>query len=162
MREFDTNGLRLAEYQGKLFELSTKECECSSNVFLRRFCYSSLLDVLDKNDASLLSLVPSEGILEIETQFGESSYGKNKYSAESLFWMGYIYRYISYTRNVKTKFIMCLFPPKKMNELYFAYHTQSPEWCVNSLLELNELSENVFDCNWRLKQTIKKRENSSL
>ncbi len=157
MREFDNNGLRLAEYQGKLFELSTKACNCSSSVFLRRFYYSNLLTVLDKNDSSLISLVPSEGLEEIEKQFGKSSYGKIKYSTESLFWMGYIYRYISYTRNVETKFIMRLFPPKTMNDVYFAYHTQSPEWCVDSLLELNHITEDVFDCNWRLKQVIQQK-----
>ena len=42
MRELDTNGLRLCEYQGKLFEESASRFPCSTKVFLRRFYY--LLD----------------------------------------------------------------------------------------------------------------------
>ncbi len=53
MREFDTNGLRLAEYQGRLFELS-RDLDCSTAIFLRRFRNSDLLMKLDKNESYLL------------------------------------------------------------------------------------------------------------
>ena len=56
MREFDLNGLRLAEYQAKLFERSTKLLDCSTAVFLRRFLHSDLLKLIDKNDSSRISL----------------------------------------------------------------------------------------------------------
>ena len=48
MRELDTNGLRLCEYQGKLFEESASRFPCSTKVFLRRFYYSKLLETLKK------------------------------------------------------------------------------------------------------------------
>ena len=48
MRNFDHNGLLLAEYQGKLFEESASRFPCSTKVFLRRFYYSKLLEKLDK------------------------------------------------------------------------------------------------------------------
>ena len=51
MREFDLNGLRLAEYQGRLFEESSKHLNCSSSIFIRRFLYSDLLKLLDLNDS---------------------------------------------------------------------------------------------------------------
>ena len=47
----------------------------------------------------------------------------------------------------------------KINELYFVFHTQSMEWCVESLLEIFNLNKNVFDKNWRLKEVIKEKEN---
>ena len=50
MKKFDLNGLRLAEYQGKLFEDSINRFECSSSVFIRRFLHSDLLKKLDKNE----------------------------------------------------------------------------------------------------------------
>ena len=156
MRTMDTNGLRLCEYQAKLFELSIERFECSTSVFLRRFYYSDLLTLLDKNNSSLLSLDVNEGLDKIEEQFGKSNYGSKKVSKESLFWVGYIYRYISYTRNINTQFLFKTFNYKKMFELYQVYHTQDPEWCVKSLLELFNLNENYFDCNYRLKQEIKK------
>ena len=55
MRQFDHNGLMLAEYQGKLFERSN-ELDCSTAVFIRRFLHSDLLSKLDSNNSSSLSL----------------------------------------------------------------------------------------------------------
>ena len=158
MREFDHDGLLLAEYQGKLFEKSA-ELGCSTAVFLRRFLHSDLVKKMDMNDAVSLSLDVNEGILSIQNQFGDSDYGKTKYSKSALFWIGYIYRYLSYTRGVTTKFVMNLFPYKQLNDVYYSFHTQDPEWCVNSLLEMNNLSEEVFNNNLRLKKIMAERGN---
>ena len=158
MRNFDHNGLLLAEYQGKLFEKSN-ELNCSTGVYIRRFLHSDLLKKLDTNNSSYLSLDVSEGINSILEQFGNSDYGKVKYSKSALFWMGYMYRYISYTREQSTKFIMKLFNYKQMNDVYYSFHTQDPEWCIQSLLEINNLTENIFDINLRLKQIIKEKGN---
>ena len=156
MKSFDHDGLLLAEYQGKIFEKST-ELGCSTAVFLRRFLHSDLLKKMDTNDVTSLSLDVNEGMESIQNQFGESDYGKNKYSKSAMFWIGYIYRYISYTRGVTTKFVMRLFPYKQLNDVYYSFHTQDPEWCVHSLLEMNDQSEDVFDNNLRLKAVISAR-----
>lgn len=156
MREFDHNGLLLAEYQGKLFEKSA-DLNCSSPVFIRRFLHSDLLKVLDENNTNLLSLDVDGGIQNIMDQFGDTSYGKVKYSKSSLFWMGYMYRYIAYTREQSTSFVMNLFKHQQMNEVFYPYHTQDPEWCISNLLELNNKSEEYFDKNYRLKQVMKEK-----
>lgn len=158
MRNFDHNGLLLAEYQGKLFEKSN-ELNCSTGVYIRRFLHSDLLKKLDTNNSSYLSLDVSEGMNSILEQFGNSDYGKVKYSKSALFWMGYMYRYISYTREQSTKFIMKLFNYKQMNDVYYSFHTQDPEWCIQSLLEIHNLTENIFDNNLRLKQVIEEKGN---
>lgn len=154
MRKFDHNGLLMAEYQGKLFEKSA-EMNCSSPIFIRRFLHSELLKNLD-ND-SFVSLDINEGIQSILEQFGDTSYGKEKYSKATLFWMGYMYRYIAYTREQATSYIMKLFSHKQMNAVYYTYHTQDPEWCIESLLNLNNMSEDIFDNNSRLKRIIKEK-----
>lgn len=156
MKEFDHEGLLLAEYQGKLFEKST-ELKCSTAIFLRRFLHSDFVKKLDMNDVAFLTLDVNEGIDSIQSQFGESEYGKTKYSKSAMFWIGYMYRYISYTREVKTKFVMKLFPHKQLNDVYYTFHTQDPEWCVQSLLEMNGQSEDIFDNNRRLKAVISAR-----
>lgn len=153
MKAFDHNGLLLAEYQGALFERST-ELKCSTPVFIRRYMHSDLLKKMDKNDAAFLTLDVNEGIESIQDQFGESDYGKIKYSKSTMFWIGYMYRYLSYTRGITTKYAMRLFPYKQLNDVYFSFHTQDPEWCLRSLLELNGESEEVFDKNLRLKKII--------
>ena len=158
MREFDHDGLLLAEYQGKLFEKSN-ELNCSTAVYIRRFLHSDLLKKLDSNNPTSLSLDVTEGNNSILEQFGDSDYGKVKYSKSSLFWMGYMYRYISYTREQSTKFVMKIFSYKQMNDVYYSFHTQDPEWCIQSLLEINNLTENIFDNNIRLKQIMKEKGN---
>ena len=155
MRQFDHSGLLLAEYQGKLFEKSN-ELQCSTGVFIRRFLHSNLLELLDKNEPAALSLDLKDGLHSILEQFGDSDYGQIKYAKSILFWMGYIYRYISYTREASTKFVMDLWDYKKMSDLYYSFHTQDPEWCVRSMLEMLNLTENVFDNNYRLKEQIAK------
>lgn len=154
MRKFDHNGLLLAEYQGKLFEKS-EEINCSSPIFIRRFLHSNLLKDLDHNDSALVSLDVNEGIQSILAQFGDTNYGKEKYSKGALFWMGYLYRYIAYTREQATGFVMDLFDHRQMNAVYYSFHTQDPEWCIRSLLDLNNLSEDIFDKNSRLKNIIR-------
>lgn len=153
MREFDHDGLLLAEYQGKIFEKSA-ELGCSTAVFFRRFLHSELVKKMDMNDLTSLSLDVNEGISSIQKQFGESDYGKIRYSKSSLFWIGYMYRYISYTRESSTKFVMNLFSYKQLNDVYYSFHTQDPEWCVKNLLEMNGQSEDIFDNNLRLKAVI--------
>ena len=155
MRKLDHNGLLLAEYQGKLFEKST-ELDCSTGIFIRRFLHSDLLKRLDKNNTASLSLDVDEGIRAITEQFGRSDYGKIKYSKSALFWIGYMYRYISYTRDMSTEYISKMFHYKQMNDVYYAFHTQDPEWCVRSLLELNGLTEDIFDKNLRLKEIMRR------
>ena len=154
MRQFDHNGLLLAEYQGKLFEKSTG-LDCSSAVFIRRFLHSDLLKKLDTNNPSSLPLDISEGMNSILAQFGDTDYGRVKFSGSAMFWIGYLYRYISYTRETSTRLIMKLFPYRQLNNLYYSYHTQDPEWCIQNLLELNHLTEQIFDSNFRLKEAIR-------
>jgi len=154
MREFDHNGLLIAEYQGKLFEKS-EELNCSSPIFIRRFLHSNLLDDLDNSKS--FSYDTNEGLQSILEQFGDTSYGKEKYSKAALFWIGYMYRYIAYTREQSTNYIMNLFNYKQMNSVYYTYHTQDPEWCIKSLLNLNNISEKIFDNNDRLKNIIKEK-----
>lgn len=156
MKEFDHNGLMLAEYQGKLFEKSS-ELDCSSSIFIRRFLHSELLNDLDNSKS--ISFDINEGIKSILEQFGDSSYGKEKYSKAALFWIGYMYRYIAYTREQETSYIMKLFNHKQMNNVYYSYHTQDPEWCIKSLLNLNGMPEYTFDKNSRLKSIIKEKGN---
>ena len=154
MKAFDHKGLLLAEHQGKLFEKSA-ELDCSTAVFLRRFFHSDYLKKLDQNEVASLSLDVNEAIASIESQFGASTYGKTKFAKSALFWIGYMYRYISYTRQVSTKFVMRLFPYQQLNDVYYSFHTQDPEWCVRSLLEMNGKTEDIFDPNKRLETVMR-------
>ncbi len=153
MRKLDHNGILLCEYQAKLFEKSL-DLEYSTPIFMRRFMNSSLARDLDENESSLISLDINEGIENLNEEYGKSSYGKIKFSHDSMFWIGYMYRYMSYTRGESTEFLMKTFDYKKMNEVYSSFHTQDPEWVIESLLELYKLDSNYLDKNYRLKKII--------
>ncbi|MBO4392793.1 MAG: hypothetical protein J5800_00465 [Spirochaetales bacterium] len=156
MREFDHNGLLLSEFQGKLFEKSV-ELSCSSGIFLRRFLHSDLLKRMDTNNAASVSLDVSEGMRSIRMQFGDTDYGKEHFPGNVMFWMGYMYRFISYTRETSTGFIMKLFNYRQMRDVYYPFHTQDPEWCISRLLDLNNATEEVFDRNIRLKEAMRRK-----
>lgn len=155
MKKFDEVGLRLAEYQGQIFEASVKKCACSSLVFIRRFFKSVVSERIDNSNNNVL-LDVNYAIEEIEKEFGESKYGKEKYSEKALFWVGYIYRYICYTREVNSKTVYKLIKPKQLLEMYYVYHTQSEEYVVSSILELKGLNENDLDFYERQKAILKK------
>lgn len=154
MREFDLEGIRLAEYQAKIFEASV-DLECSTAVFMRRFLHSDLLEKLDKNNSVFLTLVVSDAMDSLNEQFGLSSYGKVKASKDCMFWMGYCYRYISYTRNISVRFLLKSFKYQDLISLYYVYHTQNMEWCISNLLELYGIDEKYFDPNERIKRIMK-------
>lgn len=156
MREFDKRGLDLAGYQAGIFEQSLVDTESSSQIFIRRFMKSKFVQKLDEGETFLLSLDTNEAFESLDKQYGKSVYGKIKYSKDEIYWIGYIYRYISYTRECSSRLVYKLIKPAELRNVYFAYHTQSEEWVVASLLEANHLSEEDLNLNIRLKKAIRK------
>lgn len=159
MREFDNEGLILAKYQGEIFASSIEKEECSSLIFLRRFFKSDFAKKMDLGDITLFTLDVDEAFSSINEEFGKSTYGKNKYPYEALYWLGYITRYISYTRNCSSYFVYKTFPPKLILECYNGFHTQGEEWIVSNLLEKIGRTEEYFDINFRAKEILRKNRN---
>ena len=153
MKKFDSFGLELSNFQGKLFEMSLTRYDCSTLVFLRRFKGSNVaykLDIANKN----ILLDYNESFYELDMQYPESSCGKIRYSREVLFWMGYIYRYISYTREITTRQAFNLISPKELSSHYYVYHTQSEEWVIDRILDLKGKNSDTFSKNERLKKLL--------
>ena len=135
MRKIDSLGLKLCSFQGKLFEESIIQCECSSRIFARRFMNSDLARRMDKNGFIFESLTIIDALGEINNQYGESAYGKEKYTIEEMYWIGYIYRYWSYTYEMTSKEIYKIAKPEQMRKLYFAYHSLDPRQAIERILE---------------------------
>ena len=156
MRKFDYLGLHLAEYQARIFEESIVRYNCSSLVFLRRFKKSNLAKRLDNANNNVL-LDINEAFLEMNSQYKETSYGKEKYSKEAMFWAGYIYRYFCYTRECTTLLAFDYIKPQELLKLYYVCHTQSEEYTIRYIFELHNYDENVFDKDYQTKQFYKNR-----
>ncbi|MGN1142150.1 MAG: hypothetical protein ACI4TF_13185 [Oliverpabstia sp.] len=98
MKKMDSLGLKMCSYQAMLFEKSKDSTNCSSKIFIRRFMNSKLAKRMDSAGVIFDSLDISDAIKELEAQYGESSYGIEKFNVEELHWIGYIYRYWAYDR----------------------------------------------------------------
>ena len=141
MRAFDETGLKLCRMQAELFVLSASKLECSSPIFLRRFMLSKVAARMDQ-DGFLYESCTGDGILqEIEEEFGATNYGKEKYSTEELYWMGYLYRYWCYTYEKSSKHIYKLMKPKELRGLYYPYHSLDPAQAIERILESKNIME---------------------
>ena len=135
MKEIDSIGLRICSYQAVLFEKSIVDTECSSRVFVRRFMNSELAKRMDNIGFLYDSLDVSDAIKEIEDQYGISSYGAEKFSAEEMHWIGYIYRYWAYVTEKSSKQIYKIMKPDELRKLYFPYHSLDPLQAIERIME---------------------------
>ena len=141
MRAFDETGLKLCRMQAELVVLSASQLTCSSPIFLRRFMLSEPAARIDQ-DGFLYESCNADTILqEIEEEFGATDYGKEKYSTEELYWIGYLYRYWCYTYEKSSKQVYKLMKPKELRSLYYPYHSLDPAQAIERILESKNLVE---------------------
>ena len=71
----------------------------------------------------------------IEEEYGASKYGSVKYNLNELYWIGYLYRYFSYTYNMSSIQVYKIVKPKELRGLYLPYHTLDPSQAIERILE---------------------------
>lgn len=144
MRKIDEIGLKSCKMQAEVFSDSVKETKCSSPIFMRRFMNSQVAQRMDLGGFLFEACDVNRIFQEIETEFGESSYGKEKYSEAELYWIGYVYRYWSYTYQKTSKQIYKFIKPKELRGLYYPYHSLDPAQAIERILEARDLNEEDF------------------
>ena len=70
----------------------------------------------------------------IEEEYGASKYGSVKYNLIELYWIGYLYRYFSYTYNMSSIQVYKIVKPKELRGLYLPYHTLDPSQAIERIL----------------------------
>lgn len=155
MKKVDHDGLLLCKIQGDIFENSLKKTKTSSEIFIRRFMFSDIAKEFDSKAYLDGSITKDEVFELIEDEYGESSYGKNKYSEQVLHWIGYLYRYFSYTYELTSKQVYRYVKPKELNGLYLAYHSLDCAQAIERILEAKNISFDIEEQNKRLLQIIK-------
>ena len=135
MRKMDEIGLKLCKMQAEVFSASVNETDCSSPIFMRRFMNSQVAQRMDAGGFLFEACDVNQIFEEINTQFGESSYGKEKYSEAELYWIGYVYRYWSYTYQKTSRQVYKFIKPKEIRELYYPYHSLDPAQAIERILE---------------------------
>ena len=70
----------------------------------KRFDDETILDTGIQDD---------EILYQIEAQYGKSTYGTVKYTKNEMHWIGYLYRYFSYTHYMSSSQVYKLVKPKE-------------------------------------------------
>ena len=141
MNNIDEMSLKLCKLQAEVFAASALEADCSSLIFIRRFMNSQVAQRMDSGGFLFEACDLKQIFEEIAVEFGESSYGKVKYSAEELYWIGYIYRYWACTYQKMSKQVYRIIKPKELRDLYYPYHSLDPTQAIESILEAKGMSE---------------------
>jgi len=140
MKAIDNTGLALCDLQAQAFELSQKVLSCSSEIFIRRFMHSETAGFLDSGYSMGTIMTPADMIARVEEQYGPTSYGSVKYSANELFWIGYIYRYFAYTYELSSAQAYRMVKPKELRTMYPACHTMDCAQAIERILEAKDIS----------------------
>ncbi len=135
MKKIDKSGLLLCELQAKTFELSAAALSMSSEIFIRRFMNSQIAKTLDNGNILETNIQARDLLDRVEEQYGPSNYGKIKYSTDELYWIGYIYRYFSYTYDKSSLQVYKIVKPKELRQLYLPYHTIDSAQAIERILE---------------------------
>ncbi len=135
MKKFDSYGLNICALQAEVFERSLTSTQCSSPIFIRRFLNSDVAARMDKLGFLYESIDVTDILIEVEEQYGPSSYGKERYGKEELYWMGYIYRYFAYTYEKSSKLTYKMIKPTELYKVYHPYHSLDPSQAIERILE---------------------------
>ena len=139
IKEIDNDGLLLCKLQARTFELSAQKITSSSRIFIRRFMNSTIATEFDSTAILNYPFGEEDVIKSIEEEYGKTNYGTDKYSTEVLYWIGYIYRYFSYTFDISSKIAYKLVKPIELKEVFLPYHTLDPSQAIERILEAKHL-----------------------
>ena len=84
-------------------------------------------------------MTPEDILDRVEEQYGPTSYGSVRYTANELFWIGYIYRYFSFTYDLSSAQAYRMVKPGDLKEMYPACHTMDPAQAIERILEAKKI-----------------------
>lgn len=143
MKEIDSIGIKLCEYQSDLFEKSTTFFNCGSAYFIKIFMYSNLSKRIDSSSFLLESLDVNAALAELKTN-NSFNRGSIIYPSYVMKWIGYIYRYFSFTCDFSSKKVFTIIKPKELYGLYEAYHSLDPKETIERIMESKKIKNINF------------------
>ena len=104
--------------------------------------HSNIAKEFDNASILLTNLQPMDILEHIDEQYGVSDYGSVKYTVNEMYWIGYIYRYYTYTYEKTSLQVYRTVKPKELRGLFLPYHTMDPAQAIDRILEAKGL---VYD-----------------
>lgn len=127
--------LSLCDTQGQLFELSSKY-GYNSEAFIKAYMTSKVSMDMDKEFNHLQWAGKAYILSRIEDELSDKLIkDADVFDKETLYWIGYIYRYWHFYTGEKSKEIYKQASAKTMKTVYLMYHTMSPEMAIDRLKE---------------------------
>lgn len=138
--------LALCEQQADLFAMAAKDDEVYPAYFIRRFMNSSFANMFD-NKTLLNSFLSIDDIYNAIKENLQAKDNKSlSHSEKVLMWIGYIYRYWSILKGMKSKQVYKIAKTDRMISLYPTYHSQDPKKVVDSIMASSKIDvEMEFD-----------------
>ena len=129
--------LKLCDIQGRLFELSAEK-KYDSVAFIKAFMMSDVAKELDST-YNRMQWAGEEYLLEeVTSGAGEMLTTKGEiFSADMLYWIGYIYRYWHYYNGEDSAKIYKQAPALTMKRNYMIFHTMDPILAIEDLKEIH-------------------------
>lgn len=129
--------LKLCDIQGRLFELSAEK-KYNSAAFIKAFMMSDTAKELDSK-YNRMQWAGEEYLLEEVASVAGESLTKNGeiFSADVLYWIGYIYRYWHYYNGEDSAKIYKQAPVQTMKRNYMIFHTMDPVLAIEDLKEIH-------------------------
>lgn len=127
--------LALCDTQGQIFALSG-ERGYGSETFIKAFMNSSVAKEMDKVFHHVQWAGKEYVFSAFEDECGETIEKSGEtFDRETLYWIGYLYRYWNLCRGEDSRTIYKQAPAKTMQAVYLMYHTMSPEMAIDRLRE---------------------------
>ena len=129
--------LKLCDIQGRLFELSAEK-KYNSVAFIKAFMISDTAKELDSK-YNRMQWAGEEYLLEEVASVAGESLTRNGeiFSADVLYWIGYIYRYWHYYNGEDSAKIYKQAPVQTMKRNYMIFHTMDPVLAIEDLKEIH-------------------------
>ena len=129
--------IKLCDIQGRLFELSAEK-KLDSAAFIKAFMMSETAKALD-SDYNRMQWAGEEYLFEEVISSADDSIKKNGelFSADVLYWIGYIYRYWHYYTGEDSTKIYKQAPVETMKRNYMIFHTMDPSLAIEDLKEIH-------------------------
>jgi hypothetical protein len=135
MKTITEQDRHLCALQGKIFAASLGHCALGSAVFVRRFMLSDAAARLDTCGLDGGPLEPGQLVCEVGDRCSASSYGTVRFTAEELYWMGYLYRYWCCLTGQSSKAVYHIIGARELRELYYPYHSLDVEQAIERIRE---------------------------
>ena len=134
----DCISLKLCDIQGRLFELSSKQ-GYDSEEFVSFFMRSDVAKSLD-SAYNRMQWAGEEYLLEetVADSKGKINRTESPVSSEVMYWIGYIYRYWHFYKNISSNKIYKLANFNTIKRNYLMFHTMDPKMAIDDLIEIEQ------------------------